>query len=221
MLGSIFPRRGTTTTGRRCRWPGRIVVVVVMAVWIATTVVVRIEGLALLPSSRRAWLQHHVGPLVTTTAVVVAAVIGATAAPPVVMAATESTTTQDLIHEMAESLRKLQPIPGLIETEKWDEIRTILKTPPVNTLWNLGEGVNPVMNVIKATGNVELVELKDELAYSLQMTDQFVYANNFIAFQPGNGKLKVKEPQEAITKAMSQLELILHEVNTTITTTSD
>ena len=214
MLGSIFPRRGTTTIGRRL-WQGRIVVVVVMAVWIATTVV-RIEGLALLPSSRRAWLQHHVGPLVTTTAVVVAAVT----APPVVRAATESTTTQELVHEMEGSLRKLQPIPGLIDTEKWDEIRTILKTPPVNTLWNLGEGVNPVMNVIKATGNVELVELKDELAYSLQMTDQFVYANNFIAFQPGNGKLKVKEPQEVITKAMSQLELILQEVKTT-TTTSD
>lgn len=201
MMLSIFPRRATTTGGRL--WHGRVVVVVV-AMWIATASVV-IEGLA-LTTSRRAWLQR----ITTTTSLVVA--VGAAAPPPLVWAVD---STKEFIDDMEGSLQKLQPIPGLIETEKWDEIRTILKTPPVNTLWNLGDGVNPVMKLIKETGNVELVDLKDELAYSLQMTDQFVYANNFIAFQPGNGKLKVNEPKEAISNAMSQLERILKEAKTT------
>ena len=209
MMLSVVPRRGTTTGGRL--WHGRMVVMV--AVWIVTTAV-RIEGFALSTTlSRRVWLQHQAGRIATTTAVVVT-VVG-TAAPPQLVGAVDSTTPQDCVQAMEGSLQKLQPIPGLIETEKWDEIRTILKTPPVNTLWNLGDGVNPVMKLIKETGNVELVDLKDELAYSLQMTDQFVYANNFIAFQPGNGKLKVNEPKEAISNAMSQLERILKEVTTT------
>ena len=58
----------------------------------------------------------------------------------------------------------------------------------------------------KQTGEFELLELKDELAISLQMCDQLTYDNAFVYFQPGNGKVKIKEPKDLATKAMSQIE---------------
>ena len=67
-------------------------------------------------------------------------------------------------------------------------MRTVLKTPPVNQLWNLGESQNTLVKLAKETGNFDLMEVKDELAISLQMTDQYSYDNVFIYYQPG--KLK-------------------------------
>jgi len=48
--------------------------------------------------------------------------------------------------------------------------------------------------------------MKDELAISLQMCDQYSYDNNFIYYQPGNGKIKTKEPMEMANKAIVQLK---------------
>ena len=39
-----------------------------------------------------------------------------------------------------------------------------------------------------AAGDPELIELSEDLSSALQLTDQYVYDNNFIYFQPGNGK---------------------------------
>ena len=44
-------------------------------------------------------------------------------------------------------------------------------------MWNLGESQNTLVRLAKETGNFELLEMKDELAISLQMTDQYVYDN--------------------------------------------
>lgn len=52
---------------------------------------------------------------------------------------------------------------------------------------------------------MDLMELKDELSISLQMTDQYSYDNVFIYYQPGNGKVKVKEPMEMAKKAIGEL----------------
>ncbi|MGK3736486.1 MAG: hypothetical protein ACI90V_003328 [Bacillariaceae sp.] len=150
-------------------------------------------------SSRRDWLNH-------AGTGVVATVVAGTAFPQASFA-----TTAEYITELESSLTKLQPIPNLLQEEKWDEVRTILKTPPVNKLWNLGESQNPVMKLAKETGNVELFEVKDELAYNLQMTDELTYNNVFVYFQPGNGKIKIKEPQDAVNMALKQLESIIKE----------
>ena len=50
------------------------------------------------------------------------------------------------------------------------------------------------------------MEIKDELAVSLQMTDQYSYDNVFIYYQPGNGKVKTKEPLEMANQAIGQLK---------------
>jgi len=94
-------------------------------------------------------------------------------------------TTASLIADLQLSLDKLKPIPTLLEKQEWDSVRTILKTPPVNQLWNLGDAKNPIMGLAKATDEYELIDLKDELSLSLQMCDQLTYDNVFVYFQPG------------------------------------
>ena len=42
-----------------------------------------------------------------------------------------------------------------------------------------------MVKLAKETGEFDLMEMKDELAISLQMTDQYSYDNNFIYYQPG------------------------------------
>lgn len=152
-------------------------------------------------SSRRDWLDY-------AGAGVVATVVAGTVFPQPSFA-----STAEYVTELESSLTKLQPIPNLLQEEKWDEVRTILKTPPVNKLWNLGESQNPVGKLAKETGNVELFEVKDELAYNLQMTDELTYNNVFVYFQPGNGKVKIKEPQDAVNMALKQLESIIKEAS--------
>jgi len=44
---------------------------------------------------------------------------------------------------------------------------------------------------------------------SLQMADQLTYDNAFVYFQPGNGKVDIKGPQNMISKAQKQLEEII------------
>ena len=57
------------------------------------------------------------------------------------------------------------------------------------------------------------MELKDELSISLQMTDQYSYDNVFIYYQPGNGKVKVKEPMEMAEKAIGELKMAIEAVS--------
>jgi hypothetical protein len=110
-----------------------------------------------------------------------------------------------LIEALEDSKSKLLQVPDLLKASQWDAARSILKTPPVNTLWNMGDGKNPILKLAKVTDEVGLIELKDELGVTLQMCDQLTYDNVFIYYQPGNGKVKVKEPIDLAEKAISQL----------------
>eukprot|EP00585_Thalassiosira_rotula_P007366 CAMPEP_0196137408 /NCGR_PEP_ID=MMETSP0910-20130528/5399_1 /TAXON_ID=49265 /ORGANISM="Thalassiosira rotula, Strain GSO102" /LENGTH=202 /DNA_ID=CAMNT_0041397857 /DNA_START=14 /DNA_END=622 /DNA_ORIENTATION=+ len=121
--------------------------------------------------------------------------------------------SKQLIADLNDSLTAIKVIPSLVEAGEWDKARTVLKTPPVNQLWNLGESKNTLVQLAKETGEFELMEMKDDLAISLQMTDQYVYDNNFIYYQPGNGKIKTKEPLQMANKAISQLKDVLDVVN--------
>ena len=97
----------------------------------------------------------------------------------------DAASTDALISDLQLSLDKLKPIPSLLQKNEWDSVRTILKTPPVNQLWNLGDAKNPLMQLARATDEFELIDIKDELALSLQMCDQLTYDNVFVYFQPG------------------------------------
>jgi len=75
-------------------------------------------------SSRRGFLQTAAAGITLTIA---------TAQPAI--AAPDSS----MMEELKMSAAKLEPIPALLENKEWDAVRTILKTPPVNKLWNLGD----------------------------------------------------------------------------------
>ena len=120
-----------------------------------------------------------------------------------------ASTKDALIADLNESYAKLSTVPDLLQQSEWDKVRTILKSPPLNQLWNLGDGQNTLVMLAKETGDMELLEAKDELSISLQMCDQYTYANVFVYFQPGSGKVKIKEPVEMAEKAKSQLKEVL------------
>lgn len=58
---------------------------------------------------------------------------------PMIAHAAATTTTTTLVDELKECRIKLEPIPDLLDQMEWDKVRTILKVPPVNKLWNLGD----------------------------------------------------------------------------------
>jgi hypothetical protein len=149
--------------------------------------------------------------LLTVAVAVAVTTVGVLAAPQVSLAASSSSTADRLIEELELSQSKLIDIPQLLQDQEWDKVRTILKTPPVNKLWNLGDSQNTVLQLAKETGNVEFFELKDEVAINLQTCDQLTYNNVFVYFQPGNGKISIKEPTDAANKALSLIKDILAE----------
>lgn len=120
-----------------------------------------------------------------------------------------ASTKDALIADLNESYAKLSTVPDLLKQSEWDKVRNILKSPPLNLLWNLGDSKNTLVMLAKETGDMELLEAKDELSISLQMCDQYTYDNVFVYFQPGDGKVKIKEPVEMAEKAKSQLKEVL------------
>jgi len=122
-------------------------------------------------------------------------------------------STSSLVEELKECKAKLEPIPALLQEKEWDKVRSILKLPPVNKLWNLGDSQNTVLQIAKETGDVELFELKDELALTLQMCDQLTYDNAFVYFQPGKGQYNIKEPADLSVKAMKQIQEIIDSIS--------
>jgi hypothetical protein len=69
--------------------------------------------------------------------VTAASALSSVVAPRPAKAATSN--VEEALEEMRASKEKLQAIPGLLEEKEWDKVRTILKLPPVNKLWNLGD----------------------------------------------------------------------------------
>lgn len=100
-------------------------------------------------------------------------------------AAAAASSKDALLSDLQESLKKLEPVPDLLQKSEWESVRKILKTPPVNQLWNLGDSQNILVRLAKETGEYELLEVKDEVSISLQMCDQYSYDNVFVYYQPG------------------------------------
>lgn len=127
----------------------------------------------------------------------------------VIFPAFAAASTEAILEDLKLSKEKISQIPDLLDAQEWDKVRSILKVPPVNKLWNLGDSQNIVLTLAKETDNIELIEMKDELALSLQMCDQLTYDNAFVYFQPGNGKVKINEPKSLAKAAMKQIQEII------------
>lgn len=121
------------------------------------------------------------------------------------LAAAAADTEADILKEILAAKDALDPLPGLLEEEKWDAVRSVLKTPPVAGFWNLGDSKNGIRKLAELRDDVELFELADDVASALQLADQYTYDNNFIYYQPGNGKVKIKEPKQQVQVAQKKL----------------
>merc|ERR1719487_2535495 len=106
-------------------------------------------------------------------------------------------------------LEALTPLTGYVDDGKWDAVRTVLAQSPIVELWKTGNSKNWIRAAALSAGDPELIELSEDLSSALQLTDQYVYDNNFIYFQPGNGKVKTKEPKDQIAVAKSKLKAII------------
>jgi hypothetical protein len=119
-------------------------------------------------------------------------------------------SVEALISELREVQSKLKPLPALLDNQEWDAVRTVLKTPPVANLWNLGPSRSTIRKLAAARDNdVDMVEYVDEVAGALQLADQFTYDNVFVYTQPGNGKLKIKEPKDQLKLASKKIDEVL------------
>ena len=87
-------------------------------------------------------------------------------------------------------LEALTPLTGYVDDGKWDAVRTVLAQSPVVELWKTGNSKNWIRAAALDAGDPELIELSEDLSSALQLTDQYVYDNNFIYFQPGKGKAR-------------------------------
>jgi hypothetical protein len=97
-----------------------------------------IESIQLVDSlQRRNFVSSIIGTTATTLGITTSLII---AVPSKVQAAAPtSQKVTDAINELKESRDKLKDIPDLLEAKEWDKVRSILKVPPVNKLWNLGD----------------------------------------------------------------------------------
>jgi len=140
------------------------------------------------------------------------ALLGATAAallPLQAATAVPSSNSDTLLADLRAVVTALEPLPALLDDQKWDAVRSVLKTPPVGNLWNLGDSKNTIRKLADLRDDVELFEAADDVASALQLADQYTYDNNFIYYQPGNGKVKIKEPKQQVVLASKLIKDII------------
>ncbi|CAE7785298.1 Ift52 [Symbiodinium sp. CCMP2456] len=123
--------------------------------------------------------------------------------------AVSAESNDELIALLRQDRELLDPLPKMLKDQKWDNVRAVLKTPPVSYLWNLGLEKNTLKKLGDNLGEIQVLELMDEIASDLQVTDEISYSNNYVYGQPGEGKVKVQEPIEYIKMAMSKLDEVL------------
>jgi len=118
-------------------------------------------------------------------------------------------SNDDLIALLKKDRELLQPLPKMLKDQKWDGVRSVLKTPPVSFLWNLGLEKNTLKKLGDNLGEVQVLEAMDEIASALQTTDEISYSNVYVYGQPGEGKVKIDEPIIFLKTAMSKLDEVL------------
>ncbi|CAE7736679.1 Ift52 [Symbiodinium sp. CCMP2592] len=79
-------------------------------------------------------------------------------------AAASAETNDELIALLRQDRELLDPLPKMLKDQKWDNVRSVLKTPPVSYLWNLGLEKNTLKKLGDNLGEIQVLELMDEIA---------------------------------------------------------
>lgn len=90
---------------------------------------------------------------------------------------------QKVFAQIEQARTQLEPVPKLIQEEKWDAVRAILITPPLSDCWSKTSKL--LKNYADAIGELPdgdefaALELKDDAEYHLRFLDMAVYNNVF------------------------------------------
>jgi len=69
----------------------------------------------------------------------------------------------ELLSQLRNGKELLSPLSDKLANQEWDAVRSVLKGPGLGELWNLGASKNTIGKLAKATDNMGLMELGDEL----------------------------------------------------------
>ena len=108
---------------------------------------------------RRNFVSSIIRTTTTTSAIGISSWMMMMASVPAQAAVTTSAKVTEAIQELKESRDKLKEIPDLLEAKEWDKVRSILKVPPVNKLWNLGDVGDAVVVAIAVLLCGEAIEI--------------------------------------------------------------
>ncbi|GFH56556.1 hypothetical protein CTEN210_13032 [Chaetoceros tenuissimus] len=98
-------------------------------------------------------------------------------------ASAAATDIQKVFTQIEQARKQLEPVPTLIQEEKWDAVRAILITPPLSDCWSKTSKL--LKNYADAIGELPdgdefaALELKDDAEYHLRFLDMAVYNNVF------------------------------------------
>ena len=97
-------------------------------------------------------------------------------------ATSSSPSLASSLEQLTQARAQLNPIPHLIQQEKWDAVRNILITPPLSDCWSkTSKLLTSYADAIGAADKDELaaLELKEDAVYHLRFLDMAVYNNVF------------------------------------------
>ena len=90
-----------------------------------------------------------------------------------------SLSHDDLLRQVQQASKQLEPVPQLIKDQKWDAVRAILLEPPLVDCWKKTN--RPLLQKYAEAVDDELaaLEAKEELVSHLRYLDMAVYNNVF------------------------------------------
>jgi len=138
-------------------------------------------------------------------------------------------TEADLLKDLATAQAKLAELPRLVGDQQWDPIRSELRQPAINALWNTMDSGNTLRKLAKSRGDPEIIEAAETVAQTLRDVDQIVYSNAFSmegkmagaglrttgdgvggkAQGGGGGQYRIKEPQELLRAAARSIDDVI------------
>ena len=142
------------------------------------------EDLSIITSRRRAFLTVPIKSLVMSG---VASAAASSSSFSSVASAAASTTDDsisssprdDLLRQVQQASKQLEPVPQLIKDQKWDAVRAILLEPPLVDRWKKTN--RPLLQKYAEIVDDELaaLEAKEDLVSHLRYLDMAVYNNVF------------------------------------------
>mmetsp|Transcript_27748 Transcript_27748/g.50702 ORF Transcript_27748/g.50702 Transcript_27748/m.50702 type:complete len:188 (+) Transcript_27748:59-622(+) len=112
--------------------------------------------------------------------------------------------------------RMLGPLPKQVDAEEFDAVRYVLKTPPVQYIWDCAYQRNTVRRLGEVLGDEEIMTTMDDVATALQNAEQYLYSNDYVYTQPGDGKFHLIEPKLYLNMAMDSLDGVIKRASSQI-----